>query len=191
LEGRKVRERDLADALGAEIPGSEVERRLPIPGWDPQPGNVDLFGRGEDGNVSWAAEVKLKSSDDLYECIWDMAKMASLATTPGVEEVFIVAGTTVRMWEKPFEAAGLFEKGSHDLVAEIERLERWWVKYILGDSRGRPNAVPRRIRSEPAASADLLLGGAPWRVVVLRVSAEPEDPAAWIPFEEGLPRRFR
>src|SRR5689334_13061636 len=79
-EGRKVRERDFADALGAAIPGAEIERRLPIPGWDPQPGNVDLFQRSENGDVRWAAEVKLKASNDLYECIWDMAKLAWFAT---------------------------------------------------------------------------------------------------------------
>lgn len=185
--GEKVRERNLADALQAAIPGSEAERKLPIPGWDPQPGNVDLFRRDDAGNVQWAAEVKLKDGNDLYECIWDMVKLAWFATTPGVEDVFVIAGTTERWWQQPFDAAGLFEEGTHDLVGEIQRLEQWWIKYILGDSRGRPTAVPQRIVVQPIKEAAVQLGGDAWRIVVQKISADPSNPRDWTPFRDGLP----
>jgi hypothetical protein len=186
-EGQKVREWDLAKALEAAIPDSEAERRLPIPGWDPQPGSVDLFRRNAAGVVLWAAEVKLKNENALFECMWDMAKMVWLATTPGVEDVFIVAGTTEWWWKKPFDSAGLFEDGSQDLVGEIERLRRWWIKYILEDSAGRPTAVPQRILVQPLEAATLLLGGEMWRICLQRISADPEDPRDWVPFKGGLP----
>ena len=41
--GHQVRERHLAEALAAHLDHATVERRLEVPGWNPKPGNVDLF----------------------------------------------------------------------------------------------------------------------------------------------------
>ena len=167
--------------------GGQVDRKLHVPGWTPQPGNVDVWAVDESGTPRLVVEAKLKSTNDLFECLWDMAKIASLLTLDSVEAGYIVAGTTERNWQKPIECADMFENGRHPLVGAIERLQPWWIKHILGDSSGRPDAVPAEIDVNRIASAAVQIAGEAWHVRAIRLTAVPGDPAAWVPFSEGLP----
>lgn len=186
-DGEKVRERELARAVGDAIPSSVTEQKLHVPGWEPQPGNVDLVGSESPGDLRFAAELKLKAGNDLFECLWDMAKLLSLATTPDIGHVYVIAGTTERSWERPIECAEMFVTGRHELVGSIERLHDWWVKYILGNSTGRPTAVPSHVDVELIGAAKLALDDIPWELRAIQLTADSDDPTSWVPFESGLP----
>lgn len=183
-EGVRVRERHLADALARHL-GAVAERRLHVPGWDPQPGNVDAFTSDRRGRPVIVIETKLKEGDQVFECLWDMAKMLSLATEPSVERAYLVTGSTVASWRRPVACAELFVTGRHELVGAIRRYEDWWIKYILGDSRGRPSAVPDLMDVEVVAAVQYPMGGLPWELRSIRISVPAE--ATWIPFRDGLP----
>jgi len=185
--GEKIKERQLSLALGRRMKNGVVDRQLAVPGWDPQPGNVDVWARDHEDRPRLVVEAKLKSTNDIYECLWDMAKVASLTTLASVEAGYIVAGTTKHNWQKPIECADMFEDGRHDLVGTIKRLESWWIKYILGDSTGRSRAVPGHVDITRIASAFPEINGQPWEIRAIRVTPVPEDPAQWAPFEDGRP----
>lgn len=101
----------------------------------PQPGNVDAFTKDWLGRPVLVIETKLKEGNQVFECLWDMAKMLSLATVGSVEGAYLVTGSTVASWQRPVACAELFVTGRHELVGAIRRYEDWWIKYILGDSR--------------------------------------------------------
>src|SRR5688572_10525405 len=64
--GDHANEQALAIALATEIQSSEVERRLEVPGWDPQPGNTDVWARNSVGDPRLVIETKLKASNNIY-----------------------------------------------------------------------------------------------------------------------------
>jgi TIR domain len=189
LSGHKLRERDLADAIVRHLDHAVAERRLHIPGWLPQPGNVDVFTVDRRGRPRVVIETKLKSDDRVFECLWDMAKMLSLATEETIEGAYLVAGTTVANWHRPVACAELFAPGRHELVGAIERYADWWEKYILGDSTGRPQSVPDLMDVELVASVRFDIAGVAWELRAIRVAATADG--HWIPFDDGKPARWR
>lgn len=182
----RIRERHLADALARHLPRAVAERKLYVPGWDPQPGNVDVFTLDRLGRADLVIETKLKEGDQVFECLWDMAKALSLATDRNVDAAYLVTGSTVASWNRPVACAELFETGQHNLVRAIaERYRELWIKYILGDSRGRPRAVPDLMDVVLVADVRYPVRGVQWELKAIRVSAAPD--ARWIPFNGGLP----
>lgn len=181
----RVRERDLADSLARNLSGAIAERKLHVPGWDPQPGNVDVFTRDKDGLPDLVIETKLKDDNSIFECLWDMAKVLSLATESSVSGAYLVTGTTAANWRRPVACAELFENGRHDLVGTIRHYGDWWVKYILGDSTGRPQAVPDLMDVRRVAVADYELNSERWELRAIHITAAPE--ATWVPFADGMP----
>lgn len=61
----------------------------------------------------------------------------------------------------------------------------WSTDEILGDSRGRPEAVPDLMDVTVVASVRYVVHEIEWELKAIRVSAPTE--ARWIPFVEGLP----
>ena len=181
----RVRERDLADSLARHLSGAIAERKLPVPGWDPQPGNVDVFTRDQTGLPCLVIETKLKDDNSIFECLWDMAKVLSLATQSSVAGAYLVTGTTAANWRRPVACAELFENGRHDLVGAIRHYGDWWVKYILGDSTGRPQAVPDLMDVRLVAVAGYELDSERWELRAIHITAPPE--ATWVPFADGMP----
>jgi hypothetical protein len=177
-----VRERELQVALAEQIPGGDIERRVHVPGWDPQPGGLDVLVRDPSGELTHVVETKLKSTNDIYECLWDFAKVLSLSSGSSAPLPYVVAGTTIAGWSR-HAGRELFENGTHDLVGAIERYREWWIKYILGDSTGRPTEVPTEIHVEVIACTPVRLKGLDWELKAVRVSAGEE----WTPFAGGLP----
>jgi hypothetical protein len=184
----KIRERHLADALARHLPRAVAERKLHVPGWDPQPGNVDVFTRDRLGRPDLIVETKLKEGNQVFECLWDMAKALSLATQSSVDAAYLVTGSTVASWTRPVACAELFETGQHDLVQAIDvRYRDLWIKYILGDSRGRPRAVPDLMDVTLVADVCYPVRGVEWQLKAILVSVAQE--AQYVRFREGLPER--
>jgi hypothetical protein len=118
-----------------------ARRRFPIPGWDPQPGAVDLFVLDHAGSLSIVAELKV---DDIEDTIWDLFKMAALTRSGAPPFAYLVVAARAARWGKPgVDCAPLFpaEHGSplvwssHDLFERYAAAWRWLLK------RGRPRPV--------------------------------------------------
>ena len=181
--GHAVRERHLAEALAAHLDHATVERRLEVPGWDPKPGNVDLFTTDWWGRPKLVVETKHKDGNQIYECLWDMAKVLSLDTETSVEGAYLVTGTTVRNWTRPVPCAELFETGRHELVATMRRYPDLWEDLLAG-GRARPLAVPENMDVSRVARVPLVLQGERWELRAIRVSTP--DPL-WTGFRDGRP----
>lgn len=180
---RRVVERDLAEALAAELPNSEMERSWPVPNWDPQPGRFDIVVSGDDGRPRLAIETKLKSSNDIYECLWDLLKLVALNTLDHLEGVYIVAGTSARNWRKPIKTAELFRDGSHEVRDLIGAVGDWWETYILGDSAGRPQYGPEQVNVEVVGATRLQLRRDEWEIRAIKATAS----TRWVRFADGKP----
>jgi hypothetical protein len=167
-EGRPVRERQLQLALAEEIDNAETERRLRVPNWDPQPGATDIVTRDDAGRLTSVIETKLKSGNDIYECLWDFAKVLSLTQGDDRPAGYVVVGTTCRGWAR-HATNELFNDGDHLLVEAIREHLEWWDKYILGDSTGRPTAVPTAMEARVLAEEPLSLAGVDWELRALRI----------------------
>jgi hypothetical protein len=85
-------------ALAKAHPDRRVEknRKQPIPFWSPV-GNVDVVVRrsGADDSLI-AVELKWCYIDKLYEAIWDLFKMALLATTGA--STYLLTGASPQLW---------------------------------------------------------------------------------------------
>jgi hypothetical protein len=182
--GKQAVERDLADALANSLQEAKVEQAWTVPNWDPQPGRFDLLVSAPDGRPRLAVETKLKGGNDIYECLWDLLKLVGLSTLDHVEGVYLVAGTTVRNWEKPVTAAGLFASGEHETTALIAETGSWWEQYLLANSTGRPRWAPPTVEGELVAAVPLQLRGEPWELRALKVAAPSTD---WLVMREGRP----
>jgi hypothetical protein len=182
LEGKPVRERQLQEALAAELSNAEIERRVHVPEWDPQPGALDVLTRDDSGDLRTVVETKLKAGNDIFECLWDFAKVLSIARGPSTPAAYVVAGTTLTGWGR-HATTELFVAGRHALVGTMREHLSWWDKYILGDSVGRPVVVPEFMDVRVVARVGLQLRGADWELRTLRVMGR--EPL--VPFYGGRP----
>lgn len=181
-DGDRVRERELQLAIASELPSAETERRVHVPGWDPQPGAVDILVRGEDGGLATVIETKFKAGNDIYECLWDFAKVLSLTRGDDAPAGYLVVGTTRAGWDR-HATRELFSDGSHMLVDAIRQHLAWWDKYILGDSTGRPTSVPAVMDVRVVAREVLSLQGVDWELRAVRVVGGEQ----MVPFADGRP----
>ncbi len=180
--GPAPRERDLAQALGRHLGNAVVERRWAVPDWDPQPGNIDVWTTDWRGRPRVAIETKLKDGNDVYESLWDLIKLLSLATLEHVEATYLVVGTTIRNWEKPVAFAEFFADGRYELVSAIERNPDWW-RWCLEGGRARPLRMPIEVDVRLVARSSLLLASAPWELRAVAVAAGGE----WVACQDGWP----
>jgi hypothetical protein len=143
-------ERALIAALRAHVEPNRcigARRQFPIPGWDPQPGGVNLFVLDDAGSLSIVAELKV---DDIEDTLWDLFKMAALTESGARPSAYLVVAARAARWRKPsVDCAPLFpsENGSplvwssHDLFERYVAAWRWLLKH----GRARPVRVPAAI----------------------------------------------
>lgn len=144
---------------------------------------MDLFTTDWWGRPKLVVETKHKDGNQIYECLWDMAKVLSLATEASVEAAYLVTGTTARNWALPVPCAELFETGRHQLVGAMRRYPELWEDLLAG-GRARPLAVPENMDVLLVARVPLLLQGERWELRAVRVSTP--NPV-WTRFAEGRP----
>lgn len=143
-------ERALLGALQARVPGDAVvgaRRRFAVPDWDPQPGGVDLFVLDGAGTPAIFAELKI---DNIEEALWDLFKVAALASSPSAPAAFLGVAAPARRWRKPeVDCAALFPAadGAPQPWSSLALLDRYaaaW-RWLLRGGRARPTAVPATI----------------------------------------------
>jgi len=185
--GERVRERQLQEALAAELPRAEIEQRVPVPDWDPQPGATDVVTRDPAGGVVQVIETKLKATNDIYECLWDLAKVVSFSERQ--VGAYLVVGTTQNGWRR-HATRELFGSGRHALVETIRAHLDWWDKYILGDSTGRPLRVPAQIDVRVLTRVPLRLSEDEWELRAIRVHGRGPHIAFHAGRPDGAPPRL-
>lgn len=121
---RKPTEADLQVALGRKLQAAAAEsgksvvvseqERLSLDGW-PGVGPVDLTIRLGEDSVA-AAFVELKwGGGTLWNCVWDVAKLALAVRQGAARSGYLVAGAPTSEWEKPVRGAELFESRVRDI----------------------------------------------------------------------------
>lgn len=152
IPGTKLREKDLeqamVDVLSEAYPGHvRKNRKVPISGFFPNVGNVDLLVDRVPGQTfCWLGELKWSygTPDKIFEAAWDAVKLALAAHqyAKTVTRCWLVTGAPPQSWAKTC-CADLFENG------EIDVQELWQ----------RP-LVPRRGPNNGATvGEDLEIGG--------------------------------
>jgi hypothetical protein len=127
-----------------------VRRSFPIPEWDPQPGGVDLFMTAS-GRLIAAMELKVEKVD---EALWDIYKMVSLRTRPGVQATYVVIAASVAKWRSGTECTWLFDAGEMRVNSgDVFRRDADAWRWLLKGGRGRPTRVPVEITVTQIAQA--------------------------------------
>jgi hypothetical protein len=184
--GARIVERTLANALAASLQGGIAERRVAVPGWSPEPGNVDVLTKDWRGRPNLVIETKLKDDERLLEVLWDAPKLLSIARQDFVDGVYLVVGSTASNWNTTGIGTQFLETGRHALVPEIEHHHDYWARYVLGDSAGRPLAVPEEVDVTRVARVAFDMRGQRWEVRAARLHTPPDTP--WRRFQDGLPQ---
>ena len=129
---KSFQERRLEGALVAEltelIPGAQIIARkqvagLVIPGWDPQPGAVDLVVTNTDGGARIVIELKI---DDVHHSLWDILKLASLTQDPTVDAALVAVAARHGTWREKTEVVDLYQPPNGD---DCDR--EWYTRFLL------------------------------------------------------------
>jgi hypothetical protein len=176
-------------ALRQAYPEQRVEknRRFPIPSWSPV-GNVDvLMHPAAPDDQLIAAELKWCYHDKLYETIWDLFKMALLATTGA--QAYLLTGATPKMWSRSV-GRELFANTTHGPAELCELRLPWgqklraWDDLLWGGHDKHPTEVPSRIRTTVVARETIRGRDGEWELRAVRVDAVGET---MTPFHGGWP----
>jgi hypothetical protein len=173
----------------------QKSKKIEIPQWK-KVGNVDVVVRRAMGSDALALAVELKwswSYDKVYEAIWDLFKMALLATRPDVDATVLITGASPKEWNSTF-CGDFFDGGTHS-VTEICR-RRFptgskrvaWDYLLEGGHDGFPGMVPASIHTEVVAVQPVNHVEACWELRAVQVRPA-ED--AFVTFSEGWPNGSR
>jgi|tagenome__1003787_1003787.scaffolds.fasta_scaffold20983342_6 hypothetical protein len=196
-----LREADLdrafVDALRQHtVERVDARRQRWIPGWDPQPGQIDVLVERttrETARLRFTAELKWCNDNKVFEALWDVVKMTSATRIPGVEAAYLVYGAPQRYWDRPVECARelfVIPSSKESIISVPQLIDQhlaWWTKYILGDSRGRFGEAPAATALELVAAVDLSVAGKAWQIRT--VAAKPVGETV-VEFKNGVPLLF-
>jgi hypothetical protein len=172
-KGKYAREEELrggiADALRKQGELVLTEAKLPVPGWTPNLGGFDFALVGAAGGLT-LGETKW-ADGNLYECAWDILKLASASKLPRIEAAVAVYGAPVKHWTKPVIGADLFEDRVMTFRDVIKASQARWQTNLAG-SRARPLALPLVIELGLLATEQVEILGKAWEVRILAVHGD-------------------
>jgi len=182
-------ERALVDALRARVPSGAVvgaRRRFVVPDWDPQPGGVDLFVLDRDETPAGFAELKV---DKIEEALWDLFKVAALASSPPAPAGFLAVAASARRWRRAeVDCASLFPEAdgrprSWSSLVLFDRYAAAW-RWLLSGGRARPTRVPATVEIAFVANEPVrAYPGYELRAVEVRAVADD----GWLSFDGDWP----
>lgn len=163
-------------ALLRALPGDRSltairERKRPLAGW-PRDGPVDIIATDSAGTD--VALVELKWGTELWNCVWDVGKMA-LANADLSVDTYLLAGAPVKTWAKGGQGTAYFSQGD------------WTATRLVDENRalfaipawGFPTRLPERFATNPVARTPLTIAGEPWELRLAQVVAQ--APVASLP----------
>jgi hypothetical protein len=171
-KGPHAKEEDLragiADPLRVRRELVLTEARLAVPGWTSNLGGFDLAVVVENslvlGETKWA-------DGNLYECMWDIFKLASALAIPRVDAAVAIYGAPAKQWQKPQTCAQLFE--DRDVVSRNLMLalpDQWGIN--LAGSSAKPLAVPLLVTLRLLSTTLVEVLGKAWEIRAISVSAD-------------------
>lgn len=140
----------------------DVDRNftVPIPGWWPGAGRVDLVLQAppEDAFQFDLYELKWCNEDKMEEALWDAVKLicAHDIQKPKVANTYLVFAATHSIWAKSPVGSELFDASTTDLEAVLRNRSKRWERVLAGGV-GRPRDCPVGIevtRLRPVAVTD-------------------------------------
>jgi hypothetical protein len=173
--GSTAREEDLrggiADALRSRGELVMTEPKLAVPGWTANLGGFDLAIVAENalvvGETKWA-------DGNLYECMWDIFKLAASLQIPRVEAAVAIYGAPTKHWARPESCARLFEDRQILPGELILGLPEEWAANLAGSS-AQPNAVPMQIQLTLLGATAVSIFGKEWAIRAVSVTGHPRS----------------
>lgn len=144
---------DAASSGGRWVSVRERARRLQ--GW-PRKGAIDIIVT-DDGHD--AGFVELKWGSELWNCVWDVGKMALASADLGLP-TFLLAGSSNATWEARRPGTEYFSEGrwsARDLI------ERHRALFAIRDW-GFPTRLPEEFTTRVVARQSLTVVGVPWEL---------------------------
>ena len=159
------------------------------PVW-PGVGPVDVALVEPDGTRRAFLELKW-GAGTLYNCIWDLAKMATAVTIPEAATAFLIAGAPDTDWAGA-DGAECFSSGTHSLVELFEQYPKHW-RFWLNDVKTHPAHLPRLVSTTQVAAVPVEVRGEAWTIRCVNVAAAADTGRWWTvgPVEEELGIRDR
>ena len=163
-------------------------RNCELPGWDPQPGTIDVAIVNTDLEPRIAFELKV---DDIEWTLWDIYKMVSATTLPTVEAAYVVVAGRPGMWAGTRNCVELF-----DLDYVTADCEEWYSRFLFAEYKrawndllnggtGRLHEIPSSIRLT-AIGKWTIPSFSPHELRAIRVEAV-ESARPPVTFAEGWP----
>jgi hypothetical protein len=123
-----------------------------LPGWDPQPGTIDVAVVTPTNEPRIVFELKI---DDIEWTLWDIYKMVAASELPTVEAAYLVVAGNLKLWGGARECVELFDLDYSQSGGQIDEVE-WYSRFLfshyrkswrelLGGGTGRLVHVPRAI----------------------------------------------
>lgn len=146
-----------------------TEHRVDFPGWQPRVGEVDVTLVDATTREPHAF-IELKwGAATLYNCIWDLGKMATAVAGGHVPRAFLVAGASEAAWagaagrevfdERAWKASDLFARDY------LPGWKKWWEEV-----KTRPQLLPAEMITREIARAAMTINGLPWSLRAAEVT---------------------
>ena len=176
--GPALVERPVEDALAATL-GATRQYRVQLAGWHGRLGPVDVALPAADGTADAMIEVK-SGGHALYNCAWDVAKLAVCVGERQTQVAMIVAAAAAEDWAARPSGAELFDAMEWRLDVFLARFQSAFARWRV-EVDTRPKALPWAWRISPLAPIDFRLDGRPWQLRAAAVT-EPDDAAMPVDF---------
>lgn len=184
-----LRERHFEDALvegfnaTADAAWSSATRQGSVrpTGWHGRLGPVDIVLNDALDAPLRFVEVKWGGSE-LWNCAWDLAKLAVCTSEGLVPAGLLVAGATAKDWHNRVRGAELFERRRWEPRTFLDRFARDFA-FWRGDVQTRPLQLPSEWETLEVAEVATDMGGEDWRLRATLVVASDARPLrlAYVP----------
>jgi len=134
----------------------------------PGVGPIDVSLLDKEGAPLAFIELKW-GAGTLYNCIWDLAKMAVAVASKHCATAYLVAGAPASEWSSA-DGSALFAAGDWSTADLYTTYRKYW-DFWRGDVKTHPVTLPATVTTGSVAVAELSVCGKPWEVRCGEVSA--------------------
>jgi hypothetical protein len=147
----------------------------------PGVGPVDVALLGGDAQPTAFVELKW-GSGNLYNCVWDLAKMGVAVARAHAPGAYLVAGAPGDEWRSA-QGCELFESQTWNVPDLMTGYAKHW-SFWKRDVKTHPLSLPATIETQAIATAATNVRGDAWE---LRCAAVVAEESGWIGVPDGTP----